>query len=263
MEPAEPDHIIPELGFDPERKALIEPASLIKDRDLPERCVVTFFREVLKTCRERLSLEPLPPFRSEMGDVPVYQATYEGETLAISQAAVGAPLAGGQLEELIARGGRRFVACGAAGVLDRSLQTGHVIVPTSAVRDEGTSYHYMPPGQDARPSPAALASITRVLDRRGIDYVAGMTWTTDAFYRETPNRIASRKRQGCITVEMEAAAYFAVAEFRQVALAQLLYAGDDVSGKEWDSRGYQRNVSARERLLWLAVEACLDIVPDT
>jgi uridine phosphorylase len=87
--------------------------------------------------------------------------------------------------------------------------------------------------------------------------VLGKTWTTDAIYRETPARIARRRAEGCITVEMEAAAFFAVAQFRGVTFGQILYGGDDVSGDLWDDRDWDRQTSTREKLFWLAAEACL------
>ena len=85
----------------------------------------------------------------------------------------------------------------------------------------------------------------------------GKTWTTDAFYRETPDKVALRRSEGCVAVEMEAAAFFAVARFRGVTFAQMLYGGDDVSGEEWDHREWNKRRSVREDLLWLAAEACL------
>jgi uridine phosphorylase len=253
------DETIPVLGFDPERQAIIEPARIIRHRDVPENCVLCFFREVIEQAAETLGVYALSPLKSEMGEIPVFHATQGGKTFGIAPAAVGAPLAAGFLEELIARGGRRFVACGGSGVLDRSIPSGHIVVPTAAVRDEGTSYQYLPADRDAYPSPNALAAVTRVLDRRNVEYAAGKTWTTDAFYRETPRRVATRRDQGCVTVEMEAAALFAVAEFRNVDIALLLYGGDDVSGVEWDPRSLGRKIPARETLFWLAVEACLEI----
>ena len=85
----------------------------------------------------------------------------------------------------------------------------------------------------------------------------GKTWMTDAFYRETPAKVARRRAEGCLTVEMEAAAFFAVARFRGVSFAQILYAGDDLSGPEWDSRGWQSRTAIREQVFNLAAEACL------
>lgn len=250
---------IPELGFDPERKAIIEPTKVIKHRDLPENCVLCFFREVIDQAAIKLDAEALHPIKSEMGEIPVFRAIYQDRAIGFAPAAVGAPLAAGMFEELIARGGRRFIVCGGSGVLDRSIASGHIVVPTCAVRDEGTSYHYLPDGRDAYPSAEALAALTRVLDQRNAKYLAGKTWTTDAFYRETPRRVATRRAQGCLTVEMEAAALFAVAEFRNVQIAYLLYGGDDISGNEWDPRNFGQKVSARETLFWLSLEACLEI----
>ena len=250
---------IPLLEFYPEREALIEPAKLIELRDLPEHCVLCFFREAIEQAKDKLGLKPLPAFRSEMGDLEVFAGMHDGRPLAIVSMAVGAPLAAGIFEEMIARGGRRFMVCGTAGVLDSSIGSGDIVVPVYALRDEGTSYHYLPPDREARPSPEALEAIMRVLERHGCHYVTGRTWTTDAFYRETPNKTARRREQGCITVEMEAAALFAVAEFRGVQIGQLLYGADDLSGIEWDPRGHGQDMPARETIFWLSVEACLEM----
>jgi uridine phosphorylase len=247
---------IPLREFDPDRDAIIEPSKVIKQRDLPENCVLCFFREVIAGAKERLELKPLHPLISEMGEIPVFSAVYAGRPFGIVPALVGAPLAAAHLEELIARGGRKFIVCGGAGVLDESIGSGDIIVPVSAVRDEGTSYHCLPSGREAHPSTAAVEAITRVLERHKCRYVQGKTWTTDAIYRETRNRVAKRRSEGCLTVEMEAAAFFAVGEFRRVQIAMLLYGGDDVSGIEWDPREHGQKVSAREKLFWLSVEAC-------
>ena len=129
-------------------------------------------------------------------------------------------------------GSRKFIACGGAGVLDREIAVGHIIVPVSAVRDEGTSYHYLPPAREVEASPAG-SQPSSARCRRGVPYVLGKTWTTDAIFRETPAKVQLRRAEGCLTVEMEAAAFFAVAQFRGVTFAQMLYGGDDVSGAEW------------------------------
>jgi len=250
---------IPLLEFDPEREAIIEPAKVIKHRDVPERCVFCFFREVIDQAKKRLNLYPLRPIKSDMGEIPVFSAIYNGRAMGVVPAAVGAPLAASLFEVIIARGGRKFIACGGAGVLDSSIGSGDIVVPTSAVRDEGTSYHYLPPDREAHPSPQAVDAITRVLERHKCRYVKGKTWTTDGLYRETPNRVAKRRKQGCLTVEMEAAALFAVAEFRGVHIGQLLYGGDDVSGIEWNRRELGQKISARDTLFWLSLEACAEM----
>ena len=247
----------PILEHDPSPDALIEPSRLLSPIDIPPHCVLCFFQDVIAGLGARGLLRQVYSLGSEMGPNPVYTLEIDGRSLALVHPGVGAPLAGAFLDELIALGCRRFIACGGAGVLNRDLVVGHVIVPTAAVRDEGTSYHYLPPSREVAPSAAAVAAIEATLTHRGVAYVSGKTWTTDGFYRETVARIARRRAEGCLTVEMEAAAFFAVAQFRGVTFGQLLYGGDDVSGDAWDSRGWQSRVSIRERVFWLAAEACL------
>jgi uridine phosphorylase len=145
-------------------------------------------------------------------------------------------------------------------VLNRELTVGHAVIPTAAVRDEGTSYHYLPPGHEAEPDEAAVEAIRQTLDHHHVPHVLGKAWTTDAIYRETPAKIARRKAEGCLVVEMEAAALFAVAQFRGIAFGQILYGGDDISGDEWDHRDWiNGQASTREKLFWLAAEAALSL----
>jgi uridine phosphorylase len=249
----------PILEFDPTPRAVIEPSEIIKPEDIAPDCVICFFQEVLSRLVEEGRLRKVSTSKSEIGEHPFYELEVDGRRLTVFHPGVGAPLAAGLLEEAIAKGGRTFIACGSSGVLDREMTVGHVVVPTSAVRDEGTSYHYAPPARDAEPSPEAVQAIERVLRRHDIPHVLGKSWTTDAFYRETPGKVALRKEEGCLTVEMEAAAFFAVARFRDVTFGQILYGGDDVSGETWDSRSWNERTTVREKLFWLAVEASLEL----
>lgn len=249
----------PILEFDDAAEALLEPSKLIEPIDIPERCVLTFFSDVIASVQDTHHAQIIHTLRSEIGPNPIYKLDVDGVPVAFTHPGVGAPLAAGFLEELIAFGARKFIVCGGAGVLDGKLDVGHVVVPTAAVRDEGTSYHYLPPSRDVLPHPDAVAAIEAALTTASVPFVTGKTWTTDGIYRETPGRIARRKAEGCITVEMEASALFAVAQFRDVPLGQLLYGGDDVSGDIWDSRGWQSHTSVREKLFWLAVDAVLKL----
>lgn len=251
----------PILEYDPAPTALIEPSRLVKPLEtMPECGVLCFFQEVIdKTCRQT-NAPVIFQTASEIGRNPTYALEVEERHAAVMHPGVGAPLAGAFLEEMIALGCRKIIAVGGAGVLNRELTVGHAIIPTSAVRDEGTSYHYLPPGREVEPSKVAVEAIRHTLEHHHIPYVVGKTWTTDAIYRETPAKIARRKAEGCLCVEMEAAAFFAVAQFREITFGQLLYGGDDVSGDEWDHRDWiNGRASTREKLFWLAVEACLKL----
>lgn len=253
----------PILEFDPAPRGIIEPRRPAKLNSVPEVCIVCFFGEVIRKLVREKRLRRIYTIRSEMGSHHLYAMDVDGqpgaapEHVAVFHSAVGASLAAGLVEEIIACGSRRFVACGGAGVLDREIAVGHVVIPGSAIRDEGTSYHYLPPGREVAADPAAVAAIEQVLQARGVPYVKGKTWTTDGFYRETPDKVALRRAEGCLTVEMEAAAFFAVAQFRGVQFGQMLYGGDDVSGAEWDHRDWVKRPTIREQLFWLAVEAGL------
>jgi uridine phosphorylase len=249
----------PILEHDAARKAILEPSELVEPVDIPERCVICFFQEVITGLRDADRLREVVSSKSEIGVHPLYTFDVEDETLALFHPGVGAPLAAALLEEVIARGCRSFIACGGAGVLNSDIALGHLVVPTAAIRDEGTSYHYLPPSRQVKASPAAVRAIEGVLTRHEVPYLLGKTWTTDGVYRETPDKVRLRREEGCLTVEMEAAAFFAVARFRDVVLGQILYGGDDVGSSEWDGRAWDKQTSVREKLFWLAAEACLDL----
>ncbi len=251
----------PILEFDPQREAMIEPGKVIAPQpEMPQACVACFFQDVITDLVRREHLEPVAVSRSEKGIHPFYAVPLDGQTFTLFHPGVGAPLAAGVLEEAIARGCRVGVACGGAGALDEQLTMGHVVIPTAALRDEGTSYHYLPPAREVAPDPRAVAVLEATLRRHAVPYVRGKTWTTDAFYRETPGKVRRRRAEGCLTVEMEAAAFFAVAQFRGVPFGQYLYAGDDLSGEAWDMRGWRDHTAVREKLLWLAAEASLRLL---
>lgn len=249
----------PILEYDPAPSALIEPSRVLKPREtMPEHGVLCFFQEVIdKTCRQT-NAPVIFQTGSEIGRNSIYAVEAEERHVAVMHPGVGAPLAAAFLEEMIALGCRKIIAVGGAGVLNRELTVGHAILPTAAVRDEGTSYHYLPPGREVEPSAVAVDAIRLTLEHHHVPYVEGKTWTTDAIYRETPAKIARRREEGCLCVEMEAATFFAVAQFRGITFGQLLYAGDDISGDEWDERDWiNGRASTREKLFWLAVEASL------
>lgn len=249
----------PILEHDYASEAKLEPSRLIKPRDVPEHCVISFFREVNEKVVVEKQAKVAVPNRWEDGEHPLYEIEHRGRRLAFFHPGVGAPLAAGLLEEVIAFGCRKFVVVGGAGVLEKGLAVGRLILVGSAVRDEGLSYHYLAPDREIQTQPQALETIRATLEARGAPFVTGKTWTTDAPYRETQAMIDARRAEGCLTVEMEAAALLAVAQFRQVLLGQILYAGDDLSGENWDKRGWQSRKEVRESLFWLAADACLEM----
>ncbi len=253
-----PTRAFPIIEYDPSPTAIIEPRRVYKPIDVPKHCVLCFFQDVIDDLILNGGAKEIDQAISEVGPHPVYELEFGGKRLAVVHPRIGAAMAAAMLDRLIARGSRKFIACGGAGVLDSKIAVGHIVVPSSAIRDEGASYHYIPPSREVGPHPRALAAIEKTLKRNGLDYIVAKTWTTDGLFRETRARMRARKREGCLTVEMEAAAFFAVAQFRGVQFGQILYGGDDLSGDDWDHRNWTRH-QIRERLFTLAAEACLSM----
>lgn len=190
---------------------------------------------------------------SEVLDIPIYECSTSTNKICITMPFSTAPGAAGTIEELHAMGCGKFMICGAAGSLKTDSKVGEIIVPVAAVRDEGTSYHYLAPSREVECHKAAAEFVLAALERWGIPHTAGKTWTTDAMYRETPDMIERRRKEGCVTVEMETAAFFAVSQYYGLPLAQLLYAGDDVSGEKWDPRNWNHQKNVRANLIAVAI----------
>ncbi len=248
---------IPILDFDPAPTAIIEPGEIIRKRDYSKKVVLCFFSDVIEKLVSNGKAVRVDRLKSEMGENPIYQVDQPDGKIMVVNPCVGAPLAGAFFEEMIARGCDQFIACGGCGVLDPAFKVGHVLIPTEAVRDEGTSYAYLPAGERVFPSANALTAIKRALEKHTIPYDEVKTWTTDAIYRETADLVRLRKKQGCKVVEMESAAFFAIAKFRNVQFGQLLYGGDSVHESGWDDREWSNRDTIREQLFWLAAESVL------
>ena len=247
--------LYPILEFDPTREAVIEPRLTKKPLEaLPTAAVLCFFQDVISRLVQIGTATRIHSIHTEIGTHPIYEVASEFGRITVCQPGVGAPLAAGFMEELIALGCDRFVACGGAGVLNSEIAVGHVVIPSAAIRDEGTSYHYLPPAREVAADPAIIGILEGVLQSHKIDYLVGKTWTTDAYYRETPAKVARRKQEGCLVVEMETATFLAVSQFRGVRFGQYLYGGDDLGGEQWDGRSWNTH-SSREKLFWLAAEA--------
>lgn len=133
-----------------------------------------------------------------------------------------------EVELLIASGIKKFVALGTCGRLDESLAQNTIIIPTSAYREEGTSYHYLPNEDQIYVDQTLLKITEREFKKHNFIYKKGKIWTTDAVYRETIGKIKLMKKRGCIGVEMELSALLAVAKFRDVKLTEFLIADDPV-----------------------------------
>ena len=248
-------HAYPILEHDDEKNAVIMPGrGMSESAVLPEICVMTFFGEVLGEFVTERGAQIAAVYKSEMGDFPVYTAKYKDVQICLMQATVGSASIAMMSDFVIGQGVKTVIACGSCGVL-ADIPAGDVIVPAVALRDEGASYHYLPPSRDIEIDLDVVSTIENVLEKEKVPYIKCKTWTTDAFYRETADMIAYRMEEGCKVVEMECATMAAVAKFRGAKFGQLLYSGDilaDVSA--YDDRDWYGNITARKKLLYLALE---------
>ena len=242
-------------GFD-SGEELLKPVHLAQPVEgFPKTVLVTFQRKVVEALQKRLPVETVSTINACV-EVPIYRFSYQGQTLGLYLTTIGGPATVGILEEVWVKGAEKVLLFGTCGGLDADLPAGHLIVPTAAYRDEGTSFHYLPPSDYVEiPTADRLAAI---FDELELPYVRSKTWTTDAIYRETPALVEARRDEGCLTVEMEAAAFFAVSQYHGIPLAQLLYAGDDVSGESWDSRRWDSQRGVRWDLIQTAIRLTED-----
>ena len=151
---------------------------------------------------------------------------------------LGAPQAALVLEYLRLNGVKTVVGLGWCGSLQPALSIGRIILPEAAVSEEGTSAHY-PLAQGPAGANRELADrLSQALSAREIPFRRGRVWTTDAPFRETPNKVKQYADQGILAVDMEASALFTVARFREMAYAALMVVSDEVWSKE-RHRGFE------------------------
>jgi uridine phosphorylase len=149
------------------------------------------------------------------------------------QFGVGAPVVGVLVEEFAAWGVAEFVWLGIAGGLQPMLNCGDLVLVETAVRDEGTSHHYLPEAPTVAASQELMALVETAVRSTNLPLHRGPTWTTDAPYRETAAAAAYYQQQGVQTVDMEVAALFAVAQHCQKQAAALLAVSDSLASAAW------------------------------
>lgn len=138
----------------------------------------------------------------------------DGHDVGIVARTIGGPYAVLVAEQLLVSGARVILGLTSAGRVQASLALPSFVVADEAIRDEGTSLHYMPASQTVRGDEALVDALERELAKASLPVARGLVWTTDAPYRETRERIAAHAREGALAVEMQAASLFAFAAAR-------------------------------------------------
>lgn len=219
------------------RDAFVNPCDVIRPvPGFPEVCITTFSEGMIKNFVEHREAKVITNLYSANGTVPVYEIEYKNKRMGLFLSRVGAPACAAGLEEVIASGAKKLIQFGCCGILNESLADHKIILPSSAVRDEGTSYHYIPGSEEIDVDPASTDTAVRCLEKLKIPYVTGKVWTTDAIYRETPAAVQERREQGCLAVEMECSASLAVARFRNIPIIHFFYGADNLDAGKWEIR---------------------------
>ena len=248
--------------FDPTKSAIINPDMIIeKISDFPNITVSCFSHHLFANLLTFFEPEQIAESHSATGIVPIYKVQYKNETFALFQSYVGEPACAGLYEDIIAMGSKRLILLGNCGVLDKNIEDCGIIIPTAAIRDEGLSYHYAPPSDTIEVNKKYRDLFKEVLKEFNYPYVEGVTWSNDACYRETRDKVNRRREQGAICVEMECAGMQALCDFRETDFFQFFYAGDNLDHSEWQPRSISGSVRLddKSKIALLAFELGLKI----
>ena len=247
-------HAIPILEFDDNPQAVIMPNHEGLDLQLPKKCIYAFLEEEIDRYAQEIGADCVGEFISATKTYPVYVMDYKGEKVCLAQAPVGSAPAAQFMDWLIGYGVEKIISTGTCGVL-ANIEENAFLVPVRALRDEGASYHYVAPSRYMEMQIEAISAIEQVLEQLGIPYEEVMTWSTDGFYRETAEKVAYRKEEGCVVVEMECAALAAVAQLRGAVWGELLFTADSLADldnydqRDWGAEAFDK-----------ALGICLEIV---
>lgn len=243
----------PILEFDDNPLAKINPDMFAPTKFDTDKLVITFFSEVVNRLLNSNKIK-LELVISGENVINIYRFIDSDVLITLGQ--IGSPACGGSLDLFNAMGINKVMFCGGGGVLDKNIEVGQLLVVEGSIRDEGFSYHYLAPSKYVYANVLVNETITNYLDSRKISYLKGLTWTTDAIFRETKDKIIQRKAEGAKIVEMEQAGCLAVAYFRGFKYGALIYGGDDCSQEKWDNRQW----CSREGIRYDLVYLCKDLV---
>lgn len=228
---------------------------------LPKVAVGVFSRHLFYDVVQKFSCREVGMLKCANAEREVFILNYKGNDITFFMAGVSGPWISADMEELHAQGVEKFIIFGNCGVLDSSIEDCSIIIPTKAFRDEGTSYHYAPSSDMIDIDLKYEQDFLEILDKYKFDYTRGYTWTTDAFFRETPEKIEYFKKNGAVCVEMEGAVIAAVGKRLGVDYFTFYYAGDNLDSTEWDERSLSglTNIDKKKEVMLLALELAVKI----
>jgi uridine phosphorylase len=234
--------------------AVIEPRRGKRDPALPSLGILIFTPQDLKLFLASFPLVPERSSRIYLTDI--YTAHFLDTPLVLVGPLLGAPQAVLALEKLIALGVQQVVAVGWCGSLQPHVAIGDVVLPAAARSEEGTSGHYPISFDRPGPDPRLLSRFRETLCDAGLTVHEGDVWSTDAPFRETVGKVLRYQKENVLGVEMEVAALYTVAHYRQIRLAAVLVVSDELASLHW-VHGFKRSefIHAREKLPALILKA--------
>lgn len=223
--------------YSKEKVAIINPSDFVKKIDgMPEIGIACYSHVLFNEIVTKYHGEEIGSLNYTDMLKKIYKISYNNKQYAIFMMSVGAPAAATCIEDIHAMGCKKFIVFGNCGVLDKNIEDLAIIIPTNAIRDEGLSSHYLEYNKTIKLNEKYGSLLKDILNQKNYSYIEGTTWTTDAFYRETKDKVADMKSLGAICVEMEAAALQAVCDFRNIDLITFFYAADNLDSDYWDKR---------------------------
>ena len=190
-------HAIPILEFDDNPQAVLMPTHEGLDLKLPKKCIYAFLEEEIDRYAQEAGADCVGEFVSATKAYPVYVINYKGETICLTQAPVGSAPAAQFMDWLIGYGVEQIISTGTCGVL-ADIEENAFLVPVRALRDEGTSYHYVAPSRYMEMQIEAVSAIEQVLEQRGIPYEEVMTWTKMVFTERRLKRLPIARKKAAL-----------------------------------------------------------------
>lgn len=181
----------------------------------------------------------------------------KGKVAVLTSFGGGSPMVVELAEELAAIGARRMVLMTWGGLLQRDLKPGDIVVCDQAIRDDGTSYHYLPHEKTIRADSALVHELVESIRTRGAQCTVGSTWTTDAPYRETREEVLQYQAEGVKTVEMESAGLFTVGQVRGIQTASVVVGMDSLATLQWQT---PERLDTIARSLEVVYAAAIDVL---
>jgi uridine phosphorylase len=211
----------------------------------PQAVVLCLYKGVMKRFAWKYPSQHVQGF---LGDLYLVKRTNRRVGV-MGNFGIGAPALTNMAEEMIAWGTQRLVILSLAGGLQPDLGPGSLVVCDRALRDEGTSYHYLPPTKDVSASANLVKSIQAALERRAVSATVGATWSTDAPYRETQQEAGQFQSEGVKVVDMESAGLYAAAQVRGAEAASVFVISDSLAGPRWSAPPDMRALHIRMKLV--------------